>query len=325
MTKAFSDAILANHLAIVGKSGSGKTSTAKLLIEQVVADGYRVCIADPIKSDYWGLTSSASGKRAGLPFRILGGPKQHVPLPPESGKAIGALVASGALPLSILDMADFGAGDSSHFFVDFADALLKNMTGVLFLVIDEAHEFAPKERSGIGKESMAIHWAKKLATAGRSKGIRLVVMTQRTQKLHNDLLACETIIAHRLFSPADRAPVMRWMDDNLDAAEAANVESSLKRLETGEAWIVSGESDICERRKFPKFATFDNSKTPEKGDIDPGAVTRAAVNIDELTALVGESVREAAANDPKKLRDRVADLERQLSIASSTPQVEKPA
>jgi DNA helicase HerA-like ATPase len=60
-------------------------------------------------------------------------------------------------------------------------------------VIEEAHEFAPKERAGIGAENMAIHWAKKLATAGRSKGIRLIVATQRVQALHNAVLgSCET-------------------------------------------------------------------------------------------------------------------------------------
>jgi len=49
----------------------------------------------------------------------------------------------------------------------------KRMRGVVYLVLEEAHEFAPKERTGIGAESMAIHYAKQLATAGRSKGIRI--------------------------------------------------------------------------------------------------------------------------------------------------------
>ena len=103
---------LSNHIAILGKTGAGKTSTSKLVIEHVVAEGDRVCILDPIKSDWWGITSSSDGSAPGLPFTILGGPHGSVPLPATSGKALGQLVGSGKLPLSILDMADFErAGD----------------------------------------------------------------------------------------------------------------------------------------------------------------------------------------------------------------------
>lgn len=169
MTKKMPGGILAQHIAVLGKTGSGKTSTAKLIIEQVVPDKARVCILDPIKSDWWGLTSSRNGKRPGLPFHILGGPRGHVPLHASSGKVIAEIVANGSLPLSIIDMADFAPGGQSNFFVDFAAALLRKMRGVVYLVIEEAHLFAPKERSGIGSENMAIHWAKMLATAGRQK------------------------------------------------------------------------------------------------------------------------------------------------------------
>lgn len=59
---------------------------------------------------------------------------------------------------------------------------MRHGKGVLYLVIEESHEIAMKEQSGIGNENMSIHWAKKLATAGRSKGIRLIVATQCIQK-----------------------------------------------------------------------------------------------------------------------------------------------
>src|SRR5688572_20289772 len=197
--------ILNQHSAVLGKTGSGKTSTEKLIVEHVVAQGFRVCVLDTIKSDWWGITSSASGKSPGLPFKILGGPRGHVPLHANAGKVIGQIVGEGKLPHSIIDMADFEAGGIQKFFVDFAPALMRAARGVLYLVIEEAHELAPKERAGFGQENMAIHWAKKLATAGRSKGIRLIVATQRVQSLHNAVLgSCETVIAHRLTTPADQ-------------------------------------------------------------------------------------------------------------------------
>jgi DNA helicase HerA-like ATPase len=72
-------------------------------------------------------------------------------------------------------MADFEPGGQAKFFIDFAPTLLRQMRGVVYLVIEEAHLFAPKERSGIGAENLSIHWAKTLATAGRSKGVRLIL------------------------------------------------------------------------------------------------------------------------------------------------------
>jgi hypothetical protein len=76
--KAIPDAVLLAHTAVLGKTASGKTSTAKRAVEQL--DGFRVCVLDPIKSDWWGITSSADGCRSGLPFTILGGPHGHLPL-----------------------------------------------------------------------------------------------------------------------------------------------------------------------------------------------------------------------------------------------------
>lgn len=306
------EAALEQHVAVLGKTGSGKTSTAKLCIEQVVARGSRVCVLDPIKSDWWGMTSSADGKKPGLPFHILGGPRGHVPLHASAGKAIAEIVASGALPLSIIDMADFEPGGQQRFFVDFAPALLRKMRGVVYLVVEEAHLFAPKERSGLDKENMSIHWAKTLATAGRSKGIRLILLSQRVQALHNALLgSCETLIAHRLSAPADQDPVLKWLKANASAGILEMVSAQLSSLKTGAGWVCSGEAKIFQRFDFPRIHTYDNTATPT-GDGDVQDVMQAPVDAEKLKAIVGEAVKEAEANDPKLLRAEIAKLKREV-------------
>jgi hypothetical protein len=308
--------ILAQHVAILGKTGSGKTSTAKLAVEQVVAAGARACVLDPIKSDWWGLTSSADGKRAGLPFHILGGPHGHVPLHAAAGKAIAEVVANGSMPLSIIDMADFGPGGHAKFFVDFAPTLLRKMKGVVYLVIEEAHIFAPKERAGIGDENMSIHYAKLIATAGRSKGIRLLLATQRTQALHNALLgSCDTLIAHRLMAPADQAPVIKWLKGNVqDPAIRTEVAESLASLQTGEGWVCAGEARIFKRLKFPRIKTYDNTATPT-GDGADVTVKTAAVDVERLRTIIGTAVKDAEDNSPTFLKKRVRELEKQLAKA----------
>lgn len=308
----FPDVVLEQHMAVLGKTGAGKSHTARFAIEQAVASGARVCVLDPIKSDWWGLTSSAAGTQAGLPFHILGGPHGHVPLHSSAGKAIAEVVASGALPLSIVDMADFEPGGSSRFFVDFAQTLLRKMRGVVYLVLEEAHLFAPKERSGIGQENLAIHWAKTLATAGRSKGIRLVLVTQRTQALHNALLgSCDTVIAHRLTAPADQAPVVSWLKANTSKSVLEQVSSSLSSLKTGEGWICAGEAKLFSRVHFPRIATYDNTATPT-GTGTAREITTAAVDAEQLRTLIGHAVEQAKQDDPKELRKALAEKDRRI-------------
>lgn len=320
------DIILGSHSAILGKTGSGKTSTAKLAIERRAEQGGHVCILDPIKSDWWGLASSRDGKKPGLPFNILGGPRGHVSLHHASGKAIAEIVANGSLPLSIIDMADFPPGGQSKFFIDFAPTLLRKMRGVVTLVLEEAHLFAPKERSGIGDENMAIHWAKMLATAGRSKGIRLMLVTQRTQALHNALLgSCETMVAHRLTAPADQKPLIDWLKANITKDIIETVSSNLSSLKTGTAWVCSGEAKFFEMVKFGRISTYDNSATPVHGAAGSEAVKTATVDLEKLQAIMGAAAKEIEANDPKALKAELSALRKQMAEAVGRKVVADPA
>ena len=313
MNHPLPDAALKGHIAVVGMTGGGKTFTTKGIVEHILArdSGARVCVLDPIKSDWWGVTSSANGQKPGLPFHILGGPRGHVPLHETAGKAIGELVGSGALPLSIIDMADFGPGGLQTFFNDFAPALLRRIRGVVHLLLEEAHEFAPKERAGFGGETMTVHFAKKLATAGRSKGVRIIAATQRTQQLHNSILgSCQTVIAHQLTYPADIEPVAKWFKGHVDKETFARFSETLTSLPTGTGWLCSGQAKVAEMVRFPRIWTFDNSATPDGADeVD---VKTAPVDREKLRAIVGDAVAEAEANDPATLRAEIARLKAEL-------------
>jgi len=317
MKHAIPPAVLEQHLAILGKTGRGKTNTAKDCVEQVYDQDFRVSILDTIKSDWWGLTSSSDGRRAGLPFHILGGPHAHVPLSSSSGRAIADLVARGQLRHTIIDMADFEPGGQMRWFVDFAPRLMQRMKGVLYLVIEEAHLLAPKERSGMGHENMSVHWAKMIAVAGRKKGIRLIVLSQRTQALHNAVIgSCDSMIVHGMTAPADMKPVIEWLKANSkDKERNATIESSLSTLRKGEGWVCNAETGLFERVQFPKARTYDNTATPED-DTELEEVQTAPVDIASLRAILGKAAEEAEASDPKILRKRIEELEAKLRKAS---------
>jgi hypothetical protein len=99
---------LINHVAVLGKTGSGKSSTAKVLLESVVMAPFKVLpprrARVRARSHQVRLVGHHLERRrqeVGLPFHILGGPHGHVPLHSGAGRAIGELVGSGKLPLSI--------------------------------------------------------------------------------------------------------------------------------------------------------------------------------------------------------------------------------
>jgi helicase HerA-like protein len=160
---------------------------------------------------------------------------------------------------------------------------------------------------------MAIHYAKQLATAGRSKGIRIMVVTQRTQALHNALLgSCDTMIAHRLTAPADQEPVKKWLKANVSREIFDKVSTSLAGLKTGSAWICSGEAQVAELVQFPKISTFDDSATPT-GNEASQEIKTAPVDQDKLRAIIGTAVKEAEVDDPKALRAENAQLKAELA------------
>lgn len=319
----FPPAVLDQHIAILGKTRSGKTNSAKLLIEQVVSSGSRVCIIDPIKADYWGLTSSADGKKPGLPFHIIGGARGHVPLHKGAGKAIAEVVASGALRLSIIDMEEFGPREAGPFFADFMETIFKRIVPHVYLVIDESHLFAPKEGRG-GDESMATYWFKRMASGSGSKGVRLVVVTQRVQELHNTVLSnCDTVIAHRVTFPEDQKRISDWVASHASKEVLAEVKRSLPNLHRGEAWICAGEAGIFDRRQMPLCATYDNSRTPSEDD-RRREVKTAQIDQESLRSVIGEAVKEAEANDPKLLKAEIAKLKRDLDAAKKNTAAPSP-
>jgi hypothetical protein len=75
-----------------------------------------------------------------------------------------------------------------RFFTDFADTILRVNRGPLRLVIDGAHLFAPQAgtRGADAMPDMLLHAANNLISLGRSRGLRIVLISQRPAKVHKD-------------------------------------------------------------------------------------------------------------------------------------------
>lgn len=301
------------HIAVLGKNGSGKTYAAKaVLVEPMLTAGKRVAIIDPT-SAWWGLRTSADGRGPGFKVLVLGGDHGDLPLPVHGGAAVARLVVEQGVNL-VADTGNLTVGERTRWMIDFAGALYRLNRTPLHLVIDEAHVFAPQGKVPDPDTGRMLHAVNQIAAGGRSRGIRLTMLTQRPQKLHKDTLTtADTLIAMRVLAPQDREAVKAWIDGCGNPAQGKEVLDSLAQLQRGEGWVWYPEGGVLQRMRFPQITTFDSSATPKDGDVIEAPRGAAEIDLTEIKAALAEAAKEAAANDPKALKARIAALERQLT------------
>ncbi len=301
--------------AIIANRGAGKSSTARVLAEEIHGAGQPVIVLDP-KGDWYGIRSSSTGRRAGLPFVILGGDHGDIPLAPESGGLVAeTLVAARAS--AILDLSALSKTRARRFAQDFAEALYKASREPVHVVIDEADVLVPQRASA---DTMRLLGAMEdLAKRGRHRGIGLTVASQRAQDVSKSVLdLMETLIVLRVTGPKSRKAVMDWMDDHTDDPEQMKtVLGSLKSLRTGQAWVYSPGwlRSPVQQVQVRRITTLDTHATPEPGAPRPAPAATAAVDLDALGAQMAALREQAQAEDPKALRAQVARLTRELEHA----------
>lgn len=304
------DGVLTQHIAVLGKTRSGKSSKMRVLVERLLREQKPVTIIDP-KGDWWGLKSSADGKREGFPVVILGGEHGDIQINAHSGAAIAELVATGNRP-SLIDLGGWRVGERTRFFIDFSETFFKLTKGLRYLVIDEVHNFAPKGKIFSPEAGEMLHWANRLASEGQGKGVVLLAASQRPQKVHNDFLtSCETLIACRVIHKADRDAVKDWIDGCADPELGKQVLRELAGMKRPEAWVWSPEIDFGPvRMEWPMFETFDSFKPQAAGAAKLKGW--ADVDLDEVKVKLAKVVEEAKANDPSALKRQIAELQRQI-------------
>lgn len=293
-------------VGLVGRTGSGKTNTAVVLAEQMIARSLPIAIIDP-QGDWWGL-------RSHFPIAILGGEHGDVPLESTGGAIAADFVINERIPV-LLDLFTMGEGEMVRFATDFAKRLWTKNREALHVFLDEADLFAPQRSMGTDKSKCLSAW-QNVCRRGRSRGIGLTMITQRSAVINKDLLTqADPMIIHRLTAPQDLAAVEDYLKyHGVTPAGRLSVIARVSKLEIGSALVLSpGELDIQPTIiNVPRRKSFDSGATPESGKALKTPKQVADVDLDALKHAMSETIERAKDNDPKELRNRIRELESKL-------------
>jgi DNA-binding transcriptional ArsR family regulator len=303
-------------LAILAKRGAGKTYLGMALAEELLDAGLHPVVLDPT-GVWWGLRSSADGKRPGFPVVIFGGDHADLPLEPGTGRLLADLVVDQRIP-AILDLNFLRKGQQLEFVADFLEQLYHRkgrQRDPLHLLIDEADRFAPQRAKP--ETSRSLGAMEDVFRLGRSRGLGATAISQRAAVLNKNVLTqVETLICLRMTGPQDRAAIDDWVEQHGDRRQRDLLLTELAALPIGTAWWWSpGWLGHFGRHRTRERLTFDSSATPKAGQSIRPPREFAQVDLERLRDQLAAQVAAAEARDPVRLRRRIGELERELTAA----------
>ena len=294
--------------AILAVKRAGNSNAAVVMAEEMYDAGVPWVAIDP-KGDWWGVRADGDGEAAGLSVLGFGGLHGDVPLEPGGGRLVADLVVDQRITC-VLDVSEMTKADQRRFLIDFADRLYRRNTEPLHVFCEEADEYIPQRVTG--EVAQLVGAFETLVKRGGFRGVGITLITQRSAALNKDVLTqAGTLVAMRTPSPQDRKAVLAWIDYHQTGRE---VVDELPMLEDGEAWVFSPQWLRTLRKiRFRRRRTFDSGATPKVGGKPRPPARLADVDLAAIKEAMAETIERAKADDPRELRKRIRDLERQLA------------
>lgn len=311
---------------VYGARGSGKTTFGSVVAEEVTKATQRFCAID-LKGDWYGLKSTADGKDNGIPVVVFGGDHADVPLEENAGAFLGETVA-GLSQSCILDFEHMSKGKQIRFLAPFFETLYHRNRDPLLLLLDEIQRYAPQKPMS-PDEARCLGAVQDTVKLGRKHGLGLVSFTQRGAGLNKEVSELsDVLVAFRTPGPLDQERIKDWLDANATKQQRDEVMGQLSGLGTGTAVIASGHPELRIFGTYPirRRETFDSSATPKIGKRRAEPKRLATPDLDELRQKMAGAIERQKADDPKELRRRIAELEREGARkvpAPAPPKVER--
>lgn len=278
--------VLTGRGFLTGKSGSGKSDTASVVIEELLAGGFPVLVVDT-DGEYWGLKET---------FEILhvGADEEcDIQVGPEHAEKLAALALDENVPI-ILDVSGYLAeSDASGLIRETARHLFakeKKRKKPFLILVEEVHEYIPQTGGLDDTGEMLVTIGKR----GRKHGLGLVGISQRPADVKKDFITqCDWLCWHRLTWDNDTSVVRRVL--------GSEYADTISDLADGEAFLMADWDDAIRRVQIRRKKTFDAGATPDLGAFERPELKSVS---DDLVADL-----EAISERTRREEDRIAELE----------------
>ncbi|WP_418281486.1 helicase HerA domain-containing protein [Halorubrum sp. DTA98] len=298
--------VLTGRSFITGKSGSGKSNTASVVIENLLSNSFPVMIVDT-DGEYYGLKEEFEILHVGADDEC------DIVVSPEHAEKIASLALEQNVPI-ILDV-------SGYLEESVANELLLNVVKQLFakekklkkpflLVVEECHEYIP-EGGGMDETGKMLI---KVGKRGRKHGLGIVGISQRPADVKKDFITqCDWLCWHRLTWDNDTKVVGRIL--------GSKYADAVEELDDGEAFLMTDWDESIRRIQFHRKRTFDAGATPGLDDFErPELKSVSGDLVNELESISDEQARHESEladlrQELDQKRSRINQLERELEDA----------
>ena len=292
--------ILAGRGFITGKSGSGKSNTASVVIEELLSNRCPLLIIDT-DGEYHGLKEKFKEI-----IHMGQSSESDVELTLDRVDLITDHALIQEIPI-ILDVSTFKTDQAKSIINEVVELLFhkeKEHRKQFLIIIEEIHEFIPQQ-GGVDELAQNII---RIAKRGRKRGLGICGISQRPSAVDKDFITqCSWSVWHRFTWAIDKKAVNQTL-----GITYANEISSLK---TGEAFLAT-DWDETRRITLKQKETFDEGATPYTSDIvRPTFKSDQSELIEQLRSIEGPPPE----LDPNALRteltsknSRIKDLENRI-------------
>jgi hypothetical protein len=298
--------ILTGRGFITGKSGSGKSNTASVVVEKLLEKSFPVLIVDT-DGEYYGLKEQFELLHAGADEEC------DIVVSPEHADKIAGLALEENVPI-ILDVSGYLDDDEAQrLLTEVAKSLFakeKKLKKPFLMLVEECHEYLPEGGGMTEAGRMLI----KIGKRGRKHGLGIVGISQRPADVKKDFITqCDWLVWHRLTWDNDTKVVGRIL--------GSEYADAIEGLDDGEAFLVADWSGSLRRVQFHEKRTFDAGATPGLEDFErPELKSIDGDLVSELEAISEEQARrESELADLRQKLDekeaKIRELERELEEA----------
>ena len=304
--------ILTGRGFITGKSGSGKSNTASVIIENLLTENFPVLIVDT-DGEYYGLKERFELLHAGADEEC------DIVVSPEHAEKIAGLALEENVPI-ILDVSGYLDDDEAQqLLTEVAKSLFakeKKLKKPFLMLVEECHEYLPEGGGRTEAGQMLI----KIGKRGRKHGLGIVGISQRPADVKKDFITqCDWLVWHRLTWDNDTKVVGRIL--------GSSYADAIEGLGDGEAFLSTDWSGALRRVQFHKKRTFDAGATPGLEDFErPELKSIDGDLVSELEAISEEQARrESEIADLRQTLDekeaKIRELKRELEEARDLSQM----